>query len=165
MSKQKTNVLKFVDDKYFAAEDLDNGDGTYGELLVTITHVSKGEVYNSQKQREEESTVINFKECKPLVAKSKTKLRSWGALLGSIYAEDWTGKQAILYVERVKAFGGYVDAIRWKAAPGTNAKPKRVISAEKWPEALAAVVAGQTTAAKVREQYNLTPEQDAALPK
>lgn len=82
------------------------------EKIVTIGHV-KVEMVVGTDGKKEECTVVHFQErdIKPLILNS-TNGKAITKLLGTPYIEEWAGCQIILHVQRVKAFGDVVDAVR-----------------------------------------------------
>lgn len=104
---------------------LDNPDyiGAYAfepgeEKTVTIRSVSREMVVGADGKREE-CTVVHFDEAKPMILNT-TNAKMISKHAGTPYIERWAGVRIVLAVERVKAFGDMVDAVRVskkKAAP------------------------------------------------
>ena len=82
------------------------------EKTVTIDFV-RVEMVVGADGKKEECTVVHFQErnLKPLILNS-TNGKAITKLLGTPYIEQWAGCQIILHVQRVKAFGDVVDAVR-----------------------------------------------------
>lgn len=82
------------------------------EKIVTITNV-KREVVTGADGKREECVIVYFKEEKPLILNS-TNGKMIQRVLGSPFIQDWVGKRIVLGVEKVRAFGEVVDAVRVK---------------------------------------------------
>lgn len=97
---------------------LDNPDyiGAYAfqpneEKTLTIKMVRR-EVVTGAEGKKEECTVVHFHEPeKPLILNA-TNGKMIAKQAGTPYIEQWAGVRIILVVERVKAFGDIVDAVR-----------------------------------------------------
>lgn len=97
---------------------LDNPDyiGAYAfqpneEKTVTIRTVRREVVVGVEGKREE-CTVVHFMEPeKPLILNT-TNAKMIEKHAGTPYIEQWAGTRIILTVEKVKAFGDIVDAVR-----------------------------------------------------
>lgn len=78
---------------------------------VTISGV-KREIVCSPEGKKQEKTVVRFADgVKPLVLNSGNG-KMISKVLGTSYIEEWTGGRIMLHVEKVKAFGDVVDAVR-----------------------------------------------------
>ena len=79
----------------------------------TVTIKSTGrEVVHDPNGRAKEMMVVYFlEEDKPLILNS-TNGKAISKVIGSPYVENWVGKQIILAVEKVKAFGDIMEAVR-----------------------------------------------------
>lgn len=109
---------------------LDNPDyiGAYAfepneEKVVTIRAVMRKQVTGAEGKKEE-CTVVYFVEPeKPLILNA-TNAKEITRRADSPYIENWAGVKIVLGVERVKAFGDVVDAVRvLKKAPPAPAEP------------------------------------------
>src|SRR5690606_21274219 len=97
---------------------------------------------------------------KPMIA-NKTNLKAIASATGSVYIEDWVGKQVTLFVKNIRAFGENVDAIRVRQnAPKPKAKPK--LNDERFEKALNAIKSGKAKVSDL-EKYDLTNEQKSRL--
>jgi hypothetical protein len=108
----KTHFKKLRNPNYIGSWDLADADGNFKDLTVTIKGAKK-EMVHDGKGGQEECSVIELAGLKPMVANA-TNLKMIAKVLKSPYIEDWTGKQIILTVKQVKAFGEMHDAIRVK---------------------------------------------------
>lgn len=108
----KTHFKKLRNPNYIGSWDLADADGNFKDLIVTIKGAKK-EMVHDGKGGQEECSVIELYGLKPMVANA-TNLKMIAKVLKSPYIEDWTGKQIVLTVKQVKAFGEMHDAIRVK---------------------------------------------------
>ena len=118
----KTHWKKATNPNYIGAYELMTG-GEPDELTVTIERVVKESVKGAD-GKEEQCTVAYLKGYKPFIL-NKTNLKSIEQIHKTPYLEDWQGKQIVLYVKNIKAFGDWVDALRVKAP-----KPKPHLKAD-----------------------------------
>lgn len=78
---------------------------------VTIAGVRR-EVVNGPDGKREECTIVTFRENeKPLILNA-TNGKMIAKVSGTPYVEQWAGHRIVLAVEKVKAFGDLVDAVR-----------------------------------------------------
>jgi hypothetical protein len=99
-------------------KSLENNDyiGAYAfqpgeEKIVTIQRVQR-EMVNGPDGKREECTVLHFREKeKPLILNA-TNGKMVAKLAGTPYIEQWSGVRIALAVEKVRAFGDVVDAVR-----------------------------------------------------
>lgn len=105
-----THWKKLHNPDYIGAYAIDPGK----TLVVTIRNV-KNEVVTGPDGKKEECMVMTFEErdCKPMIVNS-TNAKTIEKLYKTPYIEEWDGKKIELYVEKVKAFGEVVDALRIK---------------------------------------------------
>lgn len=80
---------------------------------LTISHVRREMVCGADGKKEE-CTVVSFTENeKPLILNA-TNGKMISKIAGSPYIEKWAGTRIVLGVEKVKAFGEIVEAVRVK---------------------------------------------------
>lgn len=96
-------VSELFPSKYLSAADLD------GDTTVTIEGVSSAEMKNKQNQTEEKPVLI-LKDFKPVVL-NLTNAKTIAAMYGDD-TDNWEGRQIVLYVAEVDAFGETKEAIR-----------------------------------------------------
>ena len=104
--------IKIVDPNFINAELI----GTTGaEMVVTIKDINFAECYDEGSKQKTMKQSVFFEECKPLVL-NKTNAKTLKKLFSpnSDNPADAVGHKVILKVEKVKAFGKTVDAIRIK---------------------------------------------------
>lgn len=111
-----THWKKLQNPDYIGSWAFDPGQ----EMVVTISGVNQQEVIGSDGKRET-CTIVHFAEqIKPLILNT-TNAKAISKVAKSEYIEDWVGHKIQLYVDRVRAFGEVVDAVRVRPT-----KPKPV---------------------------------------
>lgn len=110
-----THWKKLTNPDYLGAYALEPGQ----ELIVTIRSVGTEQVIGTDGKKEE-CTVAHFSErgVKPLILNA-TNCKTITKLTGSPYIENWAGVRIQIYVDKVKAFGEIVEALRIRST-----KPK-----------------------------------------
>lgn len=104
----ETHWKKLTNPNYLGSYAFDPGE----EKIVTIEYVEQEGVIG-QDGKESLCIVAHLKDEKPLVL-NKTNCKAISKLLGTPYIEEWAGARITLAVQRVKAFGEEVEAIRVK---------------------------------------------------
>lgn len=104
----ETHWKKLTNPNYLGSYAFDPGE----EKIVTIESVAK-EPVTGESGRAEDCIVAHLVNEKPLIL-NKTNCKAITKLLGTPYIEEWAGHKIVLAVQRVKAFGEDVDAIRVK---------------------------------------------------
>lgn len=109
MAEKLTHWKKTQNPDYLGSWAINPGE----EPVLTITAAATEKVVGSDGKKEE-CLVIRYREKigpgKMIV--NSTNAKSITKVAGTPYIERWTGVQIQVYVERVKAFGDVVDAIR-----------------------------------------------------
>lgn len=105
-----THWKKLTNPDYLGAYAFEPGE----EKIGTIAYVREESVIGADGKKED-CTVAHFseKELKPLILNA-TNCKAITKLYKSPYIEDWAGKQIVMRVQQVKAFGEVVDAVRIK---------------------------------------------------
>ena len=103
----QTHWRKLVNPDYLGAYSLDPGK----DLILTIKQV-KNEMVTGPDGKKEECMVMTFMEPqKPMIVNS-TNAKTIEKLYGTPYIEEWHGRKIQLFVDKVKAFGEVVEALR-----------------------------------------------------
>ena len=121
MSANQTHWKKLTDPNYLGSWDLPNGS-----ITVTIKRVEQKQIFNQTKQKEEACVIAEFSDpgIKPMVL-NKTNCKTVQKLTGSPFIEAWAGHRIEIKVEKVKAFGEVVDALRVSKIAPPAAKPQQ----------------------------------------
>jgi len=108
----KTSWKKLINPDYLGAYSLEDNNGNYIEMTLTIASVSGEEVKGPEGK--EQCMVVRFAEkVKPMVLNA-TNAKTITKLYKSKYVEDWVNCRITLCVKNVPAFGDHVDALRVK---------------------------------------------------
>jgi hypothetical protein len=83
------------------------------EKIVTIQRVQR-EMVNGPDGKREECTVLHFREAEKPMILNATNGKMVAKMAGTPYIEQWVGVRIAIGVEKVRAFGDYVDAVRVK---------------------------------------------------
>ena len=103
----KTHWKKLHNPDYIGAYALDPGK----DLVVTIKEV-KNEIVTGPDGKKEECMVMTFMEnVKPMIVNS-TNAKTITKIYKTPYIEDWRGRKIQLFIDRIKAFGETVEALR-----------------------------------------------------
>lgn len=105
---ERTHWKKLTNPNYLGAyELLDSGD----DLILTIDHVKEEKVIGTDGKKDD-CVVAHFREnVKPMILNA-TNLKMIQKLYKTPFIEEWQGKKIQVGVEKVKAFGEIVDALR-----------------------------------------------------
>lgn len=103
----QTHWKKLHNPDYLGAYSLEPGK----DMILTIKTV-KNDVICGADGKKDEGMVMTFAEnVKPMVVNS-TNAKTIEKLYKTPFIEEWSGKKIQLYVEKVKAFGEVVEALR-----------------------------------------------------
>ena len=103
-----THWRKLTNPYYLGAWDFAPGE----ERTLTIRRVVQEQVYDPEKKGKKECTVVHFAEpSKPMIM-CKTNCKMITKLCDTPYIEKWAGRAIVVKVEKVKAFGELVEALR-----------------------------------------------------
>jgi hypothetical protein len=114
----QTHWKKLHNPDYIGAYAIDPGK----TLIVTIKTV-KNEIVAGPDGKKEECMVMTFmeKDVKPMIVNS-TNAKTIQKLYNTPYIEEWSGRKIELFVDKIKAFGEVVEALRVKAKIPTQAR-------------------------------------------
>lgn len=106
-----THWKKLTNPDYLGAYSIEDGN----DLALTIAYVRQEKVIGSDGKKEE-CIVCHFseKEAKPMIL-NVTNCKTITKLYGTPLIEQWAGKRILIGIEKVKAFGDVVDALRVRA--------------------------------------------------
>ena len=114
MAQKLTHWKELMDSPYLGAYCLQPGQ----EIILTISKVGKESVIGADGKKED-CLVIHFAErdVKPMIVNA-TNAKAISKVADSPRVEHWVGKKIQVYIEKVKAFGDIVEALRVrKTAP------------------------------------------------
>lgn len=161
MEPIKTHWKKLTHPDYIGAYELMQGDNNI-ELNVKIQTV-KREMITGADGKKEECTIMSIPPHKPMILNA-TNQKNLTKAIGSPFIEDWAGKVVTLYVQKVKAFGDTVDALRIKDKVPAAALPVFNESAKNWIPSINAIKNGtndiESAIAGIKTKYELSAENE-----
>ena len=109
----KTHWKKLTNPDYLGAYSLDHGK----DIIATIDHVIQEKVIGSD-GKSEECVVCYFRGGVKKMILNATNLKTITKLFDTPFIEDWAGRKIQIGIEKVRAFGETVEALRVrKSAP------------------------------------------------
>lgn len=102
-----THWKKLTNPDYLGAYSLDDGK----DIIATIDHVVQEKVTGTD-GKTEECVVCYFKGGVKKMILNATNLKMITKLFGTPYIEQWSGKKIQIGIEKVRAFGDTVEALR-----------------------------------------------------
>lgn len=123
----ETHWKKLTNPDFLGSWDFTKGE----ERSLTIARVNQQEVFNPSSSKKEMCMVGHFKEnSKPMIL-NKTNCKMITKRSGTPYIEQWAGFGIVIGVDKVKAKGELVDALRIRdKAPAKTAPEKLAIICE-----------------------------------
>lgn len=119
MAEKMTHWKQLMNPDYLGAWALQPGE----EPILTIISVTTEKVMGSDGKKEE-CPVMRYKGIGPgKMILNVTNCKTIEALTGTPRIEQWAGTQIQVYSEKVKAFGGVVDALRIRPFKPKAAEP------------------------------------------
>ena len=120
-----THWKKLTNPNYLGAYSIENGQ----DLILTIKYVQEEKV-NGPDGKKDDCVVCHFSEnVKPMILNA-TNMKTITKLYKTPYIEEWTGKKIQIGIEKVKAFGDVVEALRVrKVVP--KVEPEKLPKCEK----------------------------------
>lgn len=142
----KTHFKALMRPEYLGAYSLEDGK----DIVLTIDFI-RIETVTGSDGKKEELPVCHWKEDQKGMILNSTNMKMIAKVLGSNYVEDWSGRQIQIGIEKVKAFGDLVEALRVR-----RYAPKQKQAATASPE-LVCENCGKT----IEAAYGLSPAQIA----
>ena len=147
------NLMK--DNKYLGSWDLEV-NGKYEPTIVTIEKIYQDVMFGEMGK--EDKVFIKLKEFEKSMVSNRTNFKRLETFFNSFNPDDYTSKQIVLSVEKVKSPQGMVDALRFSTRP-LQKKELPSLPDDKLPVAVESVKSGRTTIEKIQKQYTLTADQ------
>lgn len=114
----KTHWKKLTNPDYLGAYALEPGE----EVIGTIKSISR-EVVTGPDGKKEECTIAKFAEnIKPMILNS-TNCKIIQKMYKTPYTEEWVGRKIQIFVDKVRAFGEVVEALRIRPTIPKQAEP------------------------------------------
>lgn len=123
----KTHWRKIIESDYLAGSDLDDGNGNFKKVVLTIKRAGNESILDTRTGQKESALLLYFEEVSKPMVLNVTNAKTLAKLAGSNYIEAWTGLKIELGTQRVKAFGDTFDALRISPKPPAPPKPIEVI--------------------------------------
>ena len=102
-----THWKKLTNPNYLGAYSIENGQ----DLILTIKYVQEEKVIGTDGKKDD-CVVCHFVEnAKPMILNA-TNMKTITKLYKTPYIEEWAGKKIQIGIEKVKAFGDVVEALR-----------------------------------------------------
>jgi hypothetical protein len=152
----QTHWKKLNNPEYIGAYEL---LGVCAELKVKIKTVSQKEVKGADGSKKL-CIVADLENQKPLILNA-TNCKIISKVYGTSFIEDWNGKEIILIVSQVKAFGDVVDALRIK--PIKPEKEKLTISHPSFEAAKKSIQTGAAKMDQIKKKYEVSAEVEKLL--
>lgn len=149
MSNEKIHWKQFFPSEYLGAIDFNSKT-----IIATIARVESKEVVNTNNKKHIRP-VVHFKEnLKPLICNA-TNSKAISKVARSEMIQDWVNHKIELYVDHIKAFGEYTDAVRVKPTKPKVGKPELNPQHSAWNAVLDAVKGGYTRE-QVEQKYSVS---------
>ena len=155
MQQELTHWKKLINPAYIGAYSLQPGE----EKIVEIESVGREKVKGPD-GKEDTCTVAKLKNEKPFILNS-TNCKTLTKVFGTPYIEQWQGKKVIIYAEKIKAFGDFVEALRIR--PTAPMLPELNEKSAKWLGVVKAIQENRIDIVGVEKVFNLTPANKALL--
>ena len=141
----RTHFKSLMNPEFLGSYSLEDGK----DIVLTIDFIRVEPVTGSDGKKEN-LPVCHWKENQKGMILNATNMKMIAKVLGSSYVEDWSGRQIQIGIEKVRAFGDLVEALRVrKFAPRTQTQSKTESSE------LICEGCGQV----IKSAYSLTPQQ------
>ena len=160
----KTHWRTFHETDYIGAYDLDDGNGGFKEITVTIVKAEKKKV-KDRNGNESYELIAEIKDSKPMFV-NVTNSKMIEKLYKTPYVEEWAGKTIVLCVEKgIKSRGGgTTDGIRVKnQLPKPTTLPELKEGHPRWAGAVDSITQGNTTIEAIKRNFTLSPENEQML--
>ncbi len=102
-----THWKKLTNPNYLGAYSIEKGQ----DLILTIKYIQEEKVIGTDGKKDD-CVVCHFVEnAKPMILNS-TNMKTIAKLYNTPYIEEWVGKKIQIGIEKIKAFGEIVEALR-----------------------------------------------------
>ena len=162
---KKTHWKKTFNKDYLGSHDLDNGQGGYDSLAVTIDHI-ECKTINDPNGNKEAVRIAHFKEkLKPMIL-NVGSCETIETFAGSQYIEDWKGVSIQVYVDpNARLFGGQRGAaVRIASQQPITEKPDMNEKHERFPALVQAYKdKGEEAITNARKGFTVSDEVEALI--
>jgi hypothetical protein len=150
----RTHWKSLINPDYIGAYSLPDGE----DMNVTIDYVQVEEIVGAGGKKDH-CTVAHLVNQKPMIL-NVTNSKSIAKLYGP-FIESWSGKEITLFATTTKLAGEAVECLRIR--PKVIVRKEKPIDDERLTKAIAAILEGTYTTAKLHNTFALTPEQNDKL--
>lgn len=152
----KTHWRKIIESEYLAGSDLDDGNGNFKPVVLTIKRAGNESILDTRTGQKESALLLWFEEAaKPMIL-NVTNAKTIAKLAKSEYIEEWRGLKIEIGTQKIKAFGELWDALRVKHKLPSPPKPVEVICHDcKKPAPPYQGIDGAVIAQKYKEVYGV----------
>lgn len=105
--EKHTHWKKLTNPNYLGAYSIENGQ----DIILTIKNVREETVIGADGKKDDCVVCYFVENVKPMILNS-TNMKMITKLYKTPYIEEWAGKQIQIGIEKIKAFGDVVDALR-----------------------------------------------------
>ena len=148
----KTHWKKTTNPDYLGSWDFQPDE----KKTVTIKSVSVRKVKDPTGE-DQSCNVAVVDKCKPMILNA-TACKQLRKFTGSSYLEDWNNVPVTLYVDKVKAFGEVVDAVRISPVqpkPANAKKEKLTPDHSDWEKAIAYMLKEGSDIKNITKKYEI----------
>ena len=142
----RTHFKALMNSEYLGAYSLEDGK----DIVLTIDYI-KVETVTGTDGKKEDLPVCHWKENQKGMILNSTNMKMIAKVLGSNYIEDWSGRQIQIGIEKVKAFGDLVEALR----------VRRYAPKQKTVETASSELICESCGKPIQSQFGMTPQQIA----
>ena len=156
----KVHWKKVFNSDYLGSCDLEDGK----DLKTIIKSVRVQEVKGSDGKKQN-CNVATFADpkIKPMIL-NVTNCKIVKKFAGSPYIDDWNNIPIQIYIkDDIKAFGEVTEGLRIRPAQPVMSKSELTPNHQAWTGAITYLKKPEATIAKIREKYNLSPENEEKL--
>lgn len=143
----KTHFKSLMNPEFLGSYSLEDGK----DIVLTIDFIRVEPVTGSDGKKEN-LPVCHWKENQKGMILNATNMKMIAKVLGSSYVEDWSGRQIQIGIEKVRAFGDLVEALRVR-----KFAPKQQVQSKAESSELICESCGN----KIQPQFGMTPQQIA----
>jgi len=109
---EHTHWRKILESPYLAGAELDDGNGKFQPIVLTIKSAGDEMVREIGTNKEEKCLVIHWQENRKPMICNVTNAKAIEKATGTAYVQEWAGHKIKIGTEKVKAFGEMWDALR-----------------------------------------------------
>lgn len=121
----QTHWKKLTNPNYLGAYSIENNQ----DLILTIKNVREERVTGPDGKKDDCVVCYFYENVKPMILNA-TNMKMITKLYKTPFIEEWTGKKIQVGIEKVKAFGDIVDALRVRRVVPKEAQNEEIFKCE-----------------------------------